>query len=266
MKAHTSNYRIIGFHKEVSLRELVQLGQKYELPVLEDLGSGNLFDFPGYTKINEPTVQSVLKQGVSVVTFSGDKLLGGPQAGIILGQKELINLIKKNPLNRALRIDKMTLAGLEATLRLYKDPELAQDQIPTLNMICASSKTLKTKATRLTKRMKKELEAWFEIKTRADSSRVGGGASPELALPTHVVTLRSKTTLALETLRDFLLHTDPPLIGRVEEDLFCLDVRTIQPDELTTVIDVFTQAIHTAQEHGYLNSEQRSSHGDLSGT
>ncbi len=252
LKAHTSNYRIIGFHKEVGLKDLVDLGRTYDLPVLEDLGSGNLFKFPGYTKMDEPTVQSVLKQGVSVVTFSGDKLLGGPQAGIILGQKEYIQRIKKNPLNRAVRIDKMTLAGLEATLRLYKDPEMAKDKIPSLNMICAKPQSLRSRAVRLASRMRKELDDWFEIKTRADSSRVGGGASPELSLPTYVITLKPKNGMDIETLRGILLHTDPPLVGRVEEDQMCLDLRTIQANELTSIVDVFKQTVLIGQQRGLL--------------
>ncbi len=243
LKAHTSNYRIVGFHKEVTLKELVQLGQKYNLPVLEDLGSGNFFEFPDYVGIDEPTVPTIIRQGVSVVSFSGDKLLGGPQAGVILGKKEYIEKIKKNPLNRAVRIDKMTLAALEETLRLYKDPEIAKEKIPTLHMICSKPQTLKDKASRLARKMKQELRGFFEIFTKLDSSRVGGGASPELDIPTYVVCLQAKKDIDLENLRDFLLQTDPPLVGRVEHDQFIIDLRTIRREEISEIVNVFRQAV-----------------------
>ncbi len=243
LKAHTSNYRIIGFHKEVELTELVKLGHKYNLPVLEDLGSGNFFQFPDYTRIDEPTVQSVLKTGVSVVSFSGDKMLGGPQAGIILGKKDPIEKIKKNPLNRAVRIDKMTLAALEATLRLYKDPEMAREKIPTINMICQRSRSLKGKATRIAFSLRKEISDSFHIYTQSDSSRVGGGASPELDLPTQLICLQPKIDLSLKDLRDRLLQTDPPVVGRVEDQAFCLDPRTLLKSDLPLLVKAFKQAI-----------------------
>jgi L-seryl-tRNA(Ser) seleniumtransferase len=250
LKAHTSNYKVIGFHKEVGLQELVELGKRHGLPVLEDLGSGNFFSFPPWTGLDEPTVPSQLKTGVSVLTFSGDKLLGGPQSGIILGKRDDIEKIKQNPLNRALRIDKMTLAGLEATLRLYLDPDLAGEEIPTLRMICQSPQSLQSKAGRLAARLKKELGGWFEVGTRKDASRVGGGASPELDLPTTVVSLGPKQGIDLETLRQVLLKTDPPLVGRVEEGRLCLDPRTLQRGEIQKVAEVLRQAVTMiASEH-----------------
>lgn len=240
LKAHTSNFAIIGFHKEVKLQEMVELGERYNLPVLEDLGSGNFFRFPEHTGLREPTVQDAIKSGVSVVTFSGDKLLGGPQAGIILGKKEYVERIKKNPLNRALRIDKMTLASLEATLRLYKDWNLARVNIPTLNMISTSPESLRKKANRLSLRLKKELGSYFKVYTKKGTSRVGGGASPELELPTRLVALHTKSA-SPERLRELLLETDPPLVGRVEEDALCLDPRTLKSKEFSLVVEVFKQ-------------------------
>ncbi len=248
LRVHTSNYRIIGFHKEVPLKDLVDLGQRYGLPVLEDLGSGNLFQFPPAGGLDEPTVQNVLQTGVSVVTFSGDKLLGGPQAGIIVGRKEYIEPIKKNPLNRALRIDKMTLAGLEATLRLYLDSETARNEVPTLEMICAESSQLQAKAKRLAANLRPRLAHAFEIRTVAGASRVGGGASPELDLPTTLVSLRPKGDIHLERLRDVLLQTDPPLVGRMEHDSLCLDPRTVQADELKQVGPVVEQALEMLED------------------
>ncbi len=239
MKVHTSNYRIIGFYKEVPLKELVQLGREHDLPVIEDMGSGNFFDFQahGYNFMPEPTVQQVIRDGVSVVSFSGDKLLGGPQAGIILGEKKYIDPIKKNPMNRALRIDKMTLAALESTLRMYLDPELARQRIPTLRMITAGEKDLLQKARRLKNRIRKNIRADMELAVFPAQSRVGGGAFPEQDLPTTLVGIKI-AGLSCEDIRSRLLNTDPPLVGRVEEDFFCLDPRTIDDSEMGMVVSV----------------------------
>jgi L-seryl-tRNA(Ser) seleniumtransferase len=151
LKVHTSNFQIVGFTEDVDTTQLVNLGKKYGIPLMEDLGSGCLVDFSKYGLTKEPTVQEVLEQGVDLVTFSGDKLLGGPQAGIILGRKDLVEAIKKNQLTRALRIDKLTLIALEETLNIYRDERVALEEIPTLRMICESYDSLKTKAQRLAK-------------------------------------------------------------------------------------------------------------------
>ena len=229
MKVHTSNYRIIGFHKEVDLAELVALGRERGLPVFEDLGSGNFFDFSPYRLMPEPTVQQVLKSGVDVVSFSGDKLLGGPQAGVIVGRRDCIERIKKNQLNRALRIDKMTLAALEATLRLYLDPETARLTVPTLAMITASAEELRAKARSLRRKLR-EVEEWADIRVKNGVSRVGGGSFPEQDLPTTLVAIRPRA-MDVESLRQGLLAVDIPIIGRVEEGAFCLDPRTIMVEE-----------------------------------
>ncbi|WP_461832852.1 L-seryl-tRNA(Sec) selenium transferase [Desulfothermus sp.] len=246
-KAHTSNYRIVGFHKEVGLEELVELGNRYNLPVIEDLGSGNFCDFPDWLNINEPTVADRIKKGVSVVSFSGDKLLGGPQAGIIVGKKEYIDKIKKNPLNRALRIDKMTLAALEATLRLYKDKELAKNKIPTLKLIFTPISTLKARARRLVKRLKQELGEMYFFAIKKGSSRVGGGASPEKDLPTCLVLVKPNFMDNLDRFRSILLNTDPPLVGIIEDDYFMLDVRTLLKDDLSIIPEVLKQAYNAVK-------------------
>ncbi len=244
MKVHTSNYRIIGFYKEVPLKELVQLGLEHDLPVIEDMGSGNFFDFQahGYNFMPEPTVQQVIRDGASVVSFSGDKLLGGPQAGIILGEKKYIDPIKKNPMNRALRIDKMTLAALESTLRIYLDPELARSRIPTLRMITAGEKDLLQKARRLKNRIRRNIKADMEVTVFPAQSRVGGGAFPEQDLPTSLVGIKL-TGMTCEDIRSRLLNTDPPLVGRVEEDFFCLDSRTIDDSEFGMVVSVLAGVV-----------------------
>ena len=234
MKVHTSNYRIIGFHKEVELPELVALGRERGLPVFEDLGSGNLFDFSPYGLMPEPTVQQVLKSGVDVVTFSGDKLLGGPQAGVIVGRAEHIARIKKNQLNRALRIDKMTLAALEATLRLYLDPELARRKVPTLAMITAGLDELKARAGRLRRRLSRDLAGLAEVHVKPGFSRVGGGSFPEQDLSTRLVAVKP-LAVDVEALRQGLLATDNPVVGRVEDGAFCLDPRTLMDGEFALV-------------------------------
>ncbi|NLY41930.1 MAG: L-seryl-tRNA(Sec) selenium transferase [Desulfovibrionales bacterium] len=230
MKVHTSNYRIIGFHKEVSAPDLVALGAEHGLPVFEDLGSGNLFDFSPYHFMSEPTVQQVVRAGVQVVSFSGDKLLGGPQAGIIVGHKKYIDQIKKNQLNRALRIDKMTLAALEATLRLYVDPETARQAVPTVRMITAPKQEIQHKAQALQRKLRATLGDLAEIACAPGQSRVGGGSFPEQDVPTVLVRIYPRVR-SVEALRDGLLQTDPPVIGRVEDGALCCDPRTIEPGE-----------------------------------
>jgi len=249
LKVHTSNYRIIGFFKEVSLADLVKLGQEHGLPVIEDMGSGNFFDFQahGFSFMPEPTVQQVVRDGAAVVCFSGDKLLGGPQAGIILGSKQYIDRIKKNPLNRAMRIDKMTLAALEATLRLYLDPELARQKVPTLRMITMGEKELKNKAQRLKNRIRRHLGGQVRSKVFPSYSRVGGGAFPEQDLPTYLVGLEF-SSLTCDEVRTALLRTDPPMVGRVEEDFFCLDPRTIDDSEFTLVVASLKEALQEVDD------------------
>ena len=243
LKVHTSNYRIVGFTKEVSLPELVALGARLGLPVIEDLGSGNLTDFAACGLPGEPTVQQAVAEGADVVTFSGDKVLGGPQAGIIVGKAKYIAAIRKNPLNRAMRIDKMTLAALEATLRLYRDPERARAVIPTLAMITATPEALAKKARKLAGLLRKALAGRYTVSAIPGASRVGGGAYPERDLPTTLVALRPLTGApSPDALRQRLLAADPPLVARTQDDALLLDPRTLADDELKLVADVLAQA------------------------
>lgn len=250
LRVHTSNYRIVGFHKEVSLPELVSLGKAHAVPVIEDLGSGSFIDFTPYGLPGEPTVQSVVADGADVVLFSGDKVLGGPQAGIIVGKHDLVERIRTNPLNRALRPDKVTLAALEATLRLYLDPELARTQIPTLRMMTSSASELNKKAQALlgylrryfAKYTDRALSDICEISLRPDASRVGGGSFPEYALPTTLLCLRPKVC-SVNELRHALLSTTPPLTGRTDDNAFCLDVRTVDSAEYPLVATALAQAL-----------------------
>ncbi len=243
MRVHTSNFRMVGFTKEVPLAELAELGRERGLPVIEDLGSGTLFDFSRAGLPGEPTVREVVAAGADVVTFSGDKVLGGPQAGVIVGREELIAAIRRNQLTRALRIDKMTLAALEATLRLYLDQDQARDAVPTLSMICADPGELAAKAKSLAAAIRREAGELFEVRVAPGASRVGGGAFPERDLPTSLVSLTPRgDTLGLDMLRQRLLDTDPPLVCRLEQDCLRLDPRTLARDEVPLAARVLARA------------------------
>jgi L-seryl-tRNA(Ser) seleniumtransferase len=237
LKVHTSNYRMIGFCSEVPLPDMVELAGRHDLPVMEDLGSGSLIDLSRFGLMKEPTVGEVVKTGVDVVTFSGDKLLGGPQAGIILGRREIIERIKSNPMTRALRIDKFTLAGLEAVLRLYYDEEVALAKIPTLAMLSAPREQLAARARRLSRRIKKALAGSCQVSLLKTNSRVGGGAMPEQDLPTMAVALQPEN-ISVNELEELLRKGEAPVIGRIEHDLFLLDMRTVADKEIIPLADL----------------------------
>ena len=248
MRVHTSNYRIVGFHSAVPLPELAALARRHDLPLIEDLGSGSLTDFSSCGLPDEPTVPSVLAQGADIATCSGDKVLGGPQAGIITGRKDMVDTLKRNPLTRALRCDKLCLAALEATLRLYLDPEKARQKIPTLRMICRPAEELARAARTLAAALRKGLagsSASCLVSLRADVSRVGGGAFPQYDLPTTLVCLKPENCSAT-ALKAALLRTDPPLIGRLEDDSFCLDPRTLTAEDRPTLLRVLREALALA--------------------
>ncbi|HHP50848.1 MAG TPA: L-seryl-tRNA(Sec) selenium transferase [Moorella mulderi] len=229
-KAHTSNYRILGFTQEVATAELVELGRRYGLPVMEDLGSGFLVNLEEYGITDEPTVQAEIQQGVDILTFSGDKLLGGPQAGIILGRRELIAEIARHPLTRAVRIDKLTLAGLEATLRAYRNPRQAIREIPTLAALTADLSSLKRRAEELHGLLSSVLGERAQVEVRSITSQAGGGSLPLLELPSFGLALRCPD-ISASLLAERLRQTDPPVIARIQEDTLILDVRTILPGE-----------------------------------
>ncbi len=235
MRVHTSNYRIVGFHSEVSLEQLVTLGKKHNLPVIEDLGSGSLVDLHAYGLPDEPTVQAVVQSGAHVVTCSGDKVFGGPQAGIIVGHAEYIERMRTNPLYRALRCDKCTMAALEATLRLYTDLEKAITDVPTLRMITTSASELEQKATAMCTLFNESFANFATFSLAANVSRVGGGSFPERDLPTWLVCIQPKH-ISASKLKQKLLELDMPLIGRLEDNRFCLDPRTLQDDEVNLVV------------------------------
>ena len=231
LKVHTSNFRMVGFTSEVSAEEMVALAGKNGLAVVEDLGSGCLIDLSAFGLQKEPTVQEVINAGVDIVTFSGDKLLGGPQAGIIAGRRAVIEKIKKNPLNRALRIDKFTLASLEDILRNYYDTGLALKNIPTLAMLTQAPEEIKRKGRRLLRRLGQKISLECAVRLVATVSRVGGGAMPEYSLSSWAVELQPRH-VGLNTLEQEFRSLSLPLIGRIENNGFLIDMRTVLESEI----------------------------------
>lgn len=234
LKVHTSNYKIQGFTAEVPLTELVTLGNEKQIPVMEDLGSGTLIDFSKYGLPNEPTVADSVKAGTDIVTFSGDKLLGGPQAGIIVGQKDVVDKIKANPLTRALRIDKLTLAALESTLKLYLDENKAISQIPTLRMLTMPIETIHLKADALITAINNDVGSLARVEQADMSSRPGGGSFPELTLPTRCITIEPKN-MSVSGLEKKMRLSNPPIIGRIEDNRYILDPRTLLKGQETII-------------------------------
>ena len=225
LRVHTSNFAIVGFTSKPSLAELAKLGSENDIPLVEDLGSGCLIDLSPYGIRNQPTVPDSVKAGADIITFSGDKLLGGPQAGIIVGMEKYLSEMKKHPLARAVRIDKLCLAALESTLRLYRDDPVKH--IPTLRMICAPVEEIYEKAAELAEIIKNTGTEAGIVKCE---SQVGGGAMPGECLPSFGVAVTMSGMTANETERHFRTGM-PPVIGRIADNQFLLDVRTIERED-----------------------------------
>ena len=234
MKVHTSNYRIIGFSEVPSLPDLVRLGHAHGLPVIEDLGSGCLLDLNAFGIHDEPSVQDSIRAGVDVVSFSGDKLLGGPQAGIILGKRKYLDILKKHPLNRAMRVDKMTLAALEATLRSYERG--FAEEIPVIRMLSATPEALRQKAEKLAA-MVSAMGISAEI--ISTEGRVGGGSLPNHVLPSWAVAFSKNVNRLEEALR----KGARPIIGRIHEDRYLLDVRTLMEEDFPLIAETLKEAL-----------------------
>ncbi|MGA1791790.1 MAG: L-seryl-tRNA(Sec) selenium transferase [bacterium] len=238
LKVHTSNYRITGFSAEVSLQEMAELGRKYKIPVMMDMGSGNLRDLSIFGLKSEPTIQKVLSSGVDVITFSGDKLLGAPQAGIILTQGFVdMGLIKSNPLARALRIDKLTLAGLEATLLLYQKKDYLSS-IPVLKMIHLGIEEIGKRAEECLSGLEKVNRGMMRLEIREDVSSVGGGALPGEVIPTYVIAF-GKGMISAEKLDHSFRASSPAVVGRIKDGTYRLDLRTIDEKEIPVLIHIY---------------------------
>jgi L-seryl-tRNA(Ser) seleniumtransferase len=240
LKVHTSNYRIVGFTEEADLLPLVALGKHHNIPVFDDLGSGCLIDLTPFGLQHEPTVREVLDTGVDVVTFSGDKLLGGPQAGIIVGKKDVVARIKMNPLNRALRIDKFTLAALEATLMHYLTPEDAPRQLRSLKALTEPAVDVKKRARKLIQKLKRANLADLACEMRESKAAAGGGSLPTQDIPSIVVAVKSGKMTA-SRMEAKLRQAPVPVIVRVDEDEILLDLRTVAEDEFGFIVDALRQ-------------------------
>lgn len=244
LRVHTSNYRIVGFTSEVARHELVALGRKHGLPVMEDLGSGTLLDLQPYGLHDEPTISEVVAGGVDLVTFSGDKLLGGPQAGIVVGKAAYVDRLRRHPVHRAVRVDKFTLAALEATLKLYANADGARHQIPTLAMLGLSVGDIARRIRRLRRMMPSRCEAAYRPQVIDGASAVGGGALPLADLPTKLLALQPDFC-SVNTLERRLRCRRPAVIGRIARDQLLLDLRTVGDREIPQIAAALNELVPT---------------------
>src|SRR6516165_8658412 len=251
LKVHTSNYRIEGFTKEVGARDLAAVTRRHNVPLVNDLGSGTLVDLSRWGLAHEPTVAEAVGDGADLVTFSGDKLLGGPQAGFIVGRKALIARINRNPMKRALRVDKMRLAALEATLRLYRDPDRLAEQLPTIRLLARPSSAIKSVAQRLWPMVAAKLGGGFNVEVIACPSQIGSGALPLETVPSAGLAIRPAAPRgagrALERLAAALRDLPAPVIGRVEDGAQILDLRCLE-DEAAFAANL--AALDLGADHG----------------
>ena len=237
MKVHTSNFKVIGFTKSVETSDLVDLANRHTSVIFyEDLGSGALYDYSQHGIGEEPVVSDVLNQGVDIVSFSGDKLLGGPQAGVIAGKKILIDQLKKHQLARVLRVDKMTLAALEGTLLDYSKGTTAIQTIPVVRDLLATKKMLQIRTNQFIDRLTQQ-SSGFTVTSKESTSQVGGGTMPDVELPTVVVHIKSES-MSVETLA-YRLRTEntPPIVARIQKEELLLDLRTVTVEEEDMIID-----------------------------
>ena len=245
LKVHQSNYKIVGFTEDVRMGDLAALGREKGVPVMCDLGSGCLLDLRKYGIHDEPSVQETVRSGADIVTFSGDKLLGGPQGGVIAGKQEFVEKIRKNPLARALRIDKLTIAAFEATLMEYMDPERAVREIPVLRMLFQPLGEIRTRAKKIASALRAAVrDERFEV--TEDSSRAGGGALPEAEFPSFAVSVKPRG-ISVNELESRLRRGSPPVIARIKDDSLLLDARTIGKDDIKVLVSTVSAAFSPGQ-------------------
>lgn len=236
LKVHTSNFRVVGFTESVPLADLTALAHERGLPMVEDLGSGSLVDLETFGIHGEPTVQASVRAGVDIVSFSGDKLLGGPQAGIILGSREWIAKLRRHPLTRAMRVDKMTLAALEATLRSYADGT-AMEQVPVLRMLGTEPEQLRGRAEMLCDMLTK---AGVQAEVVPEQDQVGGGSVPTQLLPTWAVAVMPARG-TVDGLEQALRRRERPIVGRIAHDRYLLDARTLNQEDFAAIAAAVTE-------------------------
>ncbi|MCI0483028.1 MAG: L-seryl-tRNA(Sec) selenium transferase [candidate division NC10 bacterium] len=235
LKVHPSNFRIVGFTSDVPLGDLVALGRRRALPVMMDMGSGAIADLAPFGLKGESTVQETLRSGVDLITFSGDKLLGGPQAGLIVGNRLMIERLRKNPLARAVRIDKLSLAALEATLRGYLEGEGGLNAIPALAMITCPLDQIEQRAERVRGDLQAQAHPSVRVTVEEQWSEVGGGALPAQGLPTYCVALQ-RSEVSPHRLEALLRDADPAVVARIKGEKVLLDMRTVREDEVGLLI------------------------------
>lgn len=242
LKVHTSNYKITGFTEEVSIEQLAAIGKGNNLLVIEDLGSGSLYDLSKIGLPYEPTVQDSIKNGADLVTFSGDKLLGGPQAGIIVGKKELIDKLKKNPLTRMLRCDKLTLAALASVIHLYMDIDKVVDKIPVVKMMSLKEEELLVQTTELENMIKANLGENYNTEIVDDFDEVGGGSLPGVILNGKAVAITNKN-IDVNELQEKLRKSEIPIVCRINKDRVLLNVRTLEKSDFNIIINALKEII-----------------------
>jgi len=232
LKVHTSNYRIEGFTKEVPARELAGIAHERGTVLVNDLGSGTLIDLARFGLAHEPTVREAVEEGADIVTFSGDKLLGGPQTGFIVGRADLIAAINKNPMKRALRVDKIRLAALEATLRLYRDPDRLAARLPTLRLLTRTAAAIRARAETLAGPVWLAVGAAYHVEVADCASQIGSGALPTQTLPSAGLAIRATdgSGTRLNALSAALRALPVPVIGRVEDNALVLDFRCLEDE------------------------------------
>jgi L-seryl-tRNA(Ser) seleniumtransferase len=238
MRAHTSNFVVLGFTAEVSIADLVKLGHKHDLPVIDDIGSGALHDFTRYGVSHEPVARQSIEAGADVVLFSGDKLLGGPQCGVIVGRRAHIQKIAKHPMMRALRVDKLTLAALAATLRLHRDPQKAENHIPLLQLLTTPIENLKNRAERLSPQLA-ACDAVDSAEPVDDSAYLGGGSVPHQQLATWCIALQPAHG-TLDRMAADLRSGSPSVVGRISNDRLLIDLRSVMPRQDQQVVEAVT--------------------------
>lgn len=235
LKVHTSNFKIVGFTAETSIAELVALGRETEVGVMHDLGSGIFANLDKFGFIDEPTVEESIKAGVDILTFSGDKLLGGPQAGIIIGNRRYVEICRDHPLARAVRVDKFTLAALEATLKLYLDPEQALTKVPTVRMLVEDIASLEVRARELASQLTVVADGRYDVQVVTDTSKAGGGTLPLLEIPTMAVSVAS-LDIEIYELESRLRANETPIVARIKDNRLIFDIRTIAADDFPIIV------------------------------